>query len=207
MIDYVPFNQQEFYRWVSDLGDRTYRLNYQLDSNSTVVDAGGYLGEWADNINAFYGSTVYVFEPLSDLYNGIKSKFSNNPKIVPYKCAIGNKNCELTISVDTDSSSVFNQESDKKETIQCIDVKNFLEDNNINVIDLFKINIEGGEYDLLERLIELEVVSKIKNFQIQFHRFIPDCDLRRKNIQSVLSKTHEQNWNYEWIWENWKLKD
>lgn len=207
MIDYVPFNEQEFYRWVSDLGDRTYRLNYQLDSNSIVVDAGGYLGEWADNINAFYGSTVYVFEPLSDLYNGIKSKFSNNPNIIPYKCAIGNKNCELTISVDTDSSSVFNEESDKKETIQCIDVKTFLEDNNIDTIDLFKINIEGGEYDLLERLIELDIVSKIKNFQIQFHRFIPDCDMRRRNIQSVLSKTHEQNWNYEWIWENWKLKD
>lgn len=206
MIDYIPFNQEEFHRWINDSGDYTLRLNYDLTPSSVVIDAGGYLGQWAEDISRRYESIIFVLEPLSSLYENLENRFSQNPKVIPCNFAIGNKNCEMNISVDTDSSSLFNSEASVTETIQCVDVKDFLKDKNIKTVDLFKINIEGGEYDLLERLIELNLLTTVKNFQIQFHRFIPECDTRRKRIQDALSETHEQTWNYEWIWENWKLK-
>lgn len=207
MIDYVPFNESEFVRWIQDRGDETHRLNYNLNKNSIVVDAGGYIGQWAYDINSIYESNVYVLEPLSNLYKSICSRFTNNPKVVCYNFAIGSSNCEMEISVDTDSSSLYNTEADNKEVIKCIDVKDFLNDNSIQFIDLFKINIEGGEYDLLERIIELNLINKVKDFQIQFHRFIPECAERRERIQQTLSQTHNLTWNYDWIWENWSLKN
>ena len=207
MIDYVPFNEGEFIRWLQDSGDQTLRLNYPLDFNSTVVDAGGYLGQWANDISIRYNSTVLVLEPLKELHEKIQGRFLYNPKIVPLNYAISNKTGEVMISDNTDSSSLFDSEAEATQTIQCKDVKEFIEENNIGVIDLLKVNIEGAEYDLLERIIELNLLPKIKNLQIQFHRFIPDCAARRKAIQDKLSETHECNWNYEWIWENWKLKD
>ena len=207
MIDYVPFNQLEFNRWIQDNGDKTLRLQYLLEADSVVIDAGGYLGQWTYDINSRYDSIVFVLEPLQDLYPKIEDRFSSNPKVIPLKYAIANKTEELSIAINGDGSSLYNTSTDAVEIIKCKDVKEFIEENNIDIIDLFKINIEGAEYDLLERLIELELMPKIKNLQIQFHRFIPDCDLRRDSIIAELSKTHERSWNYEWIWENWKLKD
>ena len=39
-------------------------------------------------------------------------------------------------------------------------------------IDLLKINIEGGEYEVLENLIENDLIKNIDNIQIQFHDFV-----------------------------------
>ena len=69
-----------------------------------------------------------------------------------------------------------------------------------------KINIEGGEYDLLEHLIETGFVKNIFDLQIQFHDFIPNARGRMENIQKKLKKTHKLSYQYEFVWESWKLK-
>jgi FkbM family methyltransferase len=204
-MDYVSFNQNEFNRWIQDRGDMTLRLTYPLNESSVVIDAGGYKGDWAENIFIGYECFVYVLEPLKSFHDSIAYKFQGNNKIVPLNIALSNKNEEAKISTAGDSSSMF-AGGDKVETIKCIDVKDFFITNKIDEVDLMKINIEGSEYDLLERIIELDLHKKIKNFQIQFHRFIENCDVRRKAIQEALSETHNCTWNYDWIWENWQIK-
>jgi len=52
-----------------------------------------------------------------------------------------------------------------------------------------------------------EILKKIKNIQVQYHIFIDDHEKRRSLINSELEKTHERTWNYEWVWENWKIKN
>ena len=71
---------------------------------------------------------------------------------------------------------------------------------------MLKINIEGGEYDLLESILESNIQNKIINFQIQFHDFVPNSEIRMKKIQDKLSQTHQITFNYPFVWENWKLK-
>ena len=36
--------------WLADNGDKTYRLDYNLNENSVVFDLGGYEGQWASDI-------------------------------------------------------------------------------------------------------------------------------------------------------------
>lgn len=74
----------------------------------------------------------------------------------------------------------------------------------IKNINLLKINIEGGEYDLLEHIIQHNLQEKIENIQVQFHKNIDDSECRRKNIQQLLKKTHVLTYNYDFIWENWQ---
>jgi FkbM family methyltransferase len=205
-MNYIPFNFAEFNRWVSDNGDNTLRLSYPLNRSSIVVDAGGYMGNWTNDISRKYDCFVYVLEPLKMYHNHIIDKFKNNNKIIPLNIALSNKTEETTMSIEQDGSSIFANVEGKMESIQCIDIKDFFTSNNIECIDLIKINIEGSEYDLLERIIELNLHKKIKNLQIQFHVFIENCDLRRQAIRNALSETHECTWNYEFIWENWKIK-
>ena len=68
-----------------------------------------------------------------------------------------------------------------------------------------KINIEGAEYELLTRLIEVGLVKNIKNIQIQFHNFSCDSRVHMEEIQRVLGQTHRLTYQYEFVWENWEL--
>jgi len=68
-----------------------------------------------------------------------------------------------------------------------------------------KINIEGGEYEVLYRLINSGYVKKCKNLQIQFHVFVKDCAIRREEIRSKLLETHHLTYDYPFTWENWEL--
>ena len=69
--------------------------------------------------------------------------------------------------------------------------------------DLIKINIVGGEYEVLEILLKNNMISIFKNIQVQFHDFIVDNAKERMNaIQKKLALTHVLTFQYEFVWEN-----
>lgn len=74
------------------------------------------------------------------------------------------------------------------------------------MIDLVKIDIEGGEYDVLPQLIETGLISRIRFLQIQFHRFVDGAVQKRENLREHLRKTHTESWCYPFIWESWEAK-
>lgn len=193
----------EIDKWNRDRGDSTLRLNYELNENSIVFDLGGYKGEWAQKIYDKYGCNVYVFEPVNSFYNTIVDKFQKNEKIKIYNFGLSNNNSEETISIEGDSSSIFSS-SGNIENILLKSFSEFIKETEIKNIDLMKINIEGGEFDLLDHLIKEDFIKSIKNIQVQFHRFIDDYDRRRDIIREELTKTHKETYCYEFIWENWK---
>jgi len=195
---------KEVLRWVADKGDETLRLNYQeLNDNSLVFDCGGYKGEFASNIFSKYCCKVYVFEPVKKYAQNIQEKFSKNPKIKVYPFGLGAKKDNFAISVNENSSSIF-KEGGEKSIAEIICFKDFFAENNIDYIHLIKINIEGGEYDLLNHIIETGLISRIGNLQIQFHNFVPNAKNLREIIQQKLKKTHNLTYNYDFVWENWK---
>lgn len=191
--------------WRAANGDQTLRLNYPiLTQESIVVDAGGYEGQWASDIFGKYTCNVFIFEPVPSYFSAIQSRFENNKKITVYNTGLSNKNVETTLTLLDDSSSAF-KIGERKEVVKMVDASTFFEGHNIDDIDLIKINIEGGEYDLLENLIESGYTKKIKNIQVQFHDFIPDAENRMKALQDKLAQTHHLTYNFPFVWENWEI--
>lgn len=192
--------------WFRDKGDETLRLNYPLSEKSIVFDVGGYKGEFATSIMNKYNCIVHTFEPIPEFYSIIENKFSNNNKLISHRFGLSNRTHAQQIAVLDNSSSVFASSGDKIQ-IQLKNVIEFMQENEIAKVDLIKINIEGGEYDLLECLIQNNLINSFVNIQVQFHDFvIENARNRMSNIQSVLSKTHELTYQYDFVWENWKLK-
>lgn len=204
MIEYIPHNLNEYLRWIQDNGDKTKRLDYNLDENSIVFDVGGYQGEWSKDIYNKYKSNIYIFEPVQKFYKQIKEIFESIEKIKVYNFGLGGQNANQKIFFEEDASSIFNN-NDEYFNIEIVDINEFIKNNNIVNIDLLKLNIEGSEYDVLDSLIKKNNLSKIKNLQIQFHRNIVDCSQRRDIIRNKLSKTHKLTYDYSFIWENWQL--
>ena len=73
-------------------------------------------------------------------------------------------------------------------------------------IDLLKVNIEGGEYELLPFLIRSGWIKKIVDLQVQFHTIGAEYVSAREAIRSALSKTHVESWCYWFVWESWTIQ-
>jgi len=192
-------------KWHDIDGENTFRISYKLDENSIVFDLGGYVGEWSKKIFSSYGSNIFIFEPVLRFVKIMRKEFSNNKKIKIFRFGLSNRDDDVYINIDETASSIF-KGGNNKEKIRLVNIEKFLNENSIGRIDLMKINIEGGEYDLLDFMLDKELVYMVKNIQIQFHQFVPNSKSRMKEIHDRLRETHDLTYQHIFINENWKLK-
>lgn len=193
-------------RWYAERGDRSLRLDYpDLDPNSIAFDLGGWRGDWASDIYSKYNCRVMVFEPVPDYADEINRRFERNGKIEVFTFGLGGKDEELPIFLGSEGSSTTRNRNNEgtTQTVTLRRFSDFVAEQKIEAIDLVKMNIEGGEYDLLEHLIETGIVARVKHLQIQFHDFIPNAVHRRDRIRENLAKTHSEQFNYTFVWEGW----
>ena len=192
------------YKWVKDNAEHLL-TEYDLTSNSIVLDLGGYKGDWTEKIYNKYNCNIFIFEPVSLFHNKIKKRFDKKEKIHVFNFGLSNSTCESKIFLNKDGSSIYKIKNSSYEIIKLKDIIETIKDLDIKSIDLLKINIEGGEYAVLPRLINSNYVKICRNIQIQFHKFIENAVNLRIKIQEDLSKTHHLTYYYPWVWENWEI--
>lgn len=190
-------------KWMADNGDKTLRLDYDLNEESVVIDGGGYVGGWSTDIYNKYKCNIYIFEPVKYYFDLLTKKFIENDKVHVYHVGLSNSNKDIDISISSDSSSVYNKNG-KMENIKLVDIKSFLGDLDIDKVDLMKLNVEGEEYNILDRMIETDMVKDFDNLQIQFHRFVDKYDDRKKFIDSKILTSHTTTYEYNYVWVNYK---
>jgi FkbM family methyltransferase len=195
--------QYQYSKWVIDDGERNLFTNYPLNSKSVVIDVGGYKGIFSDRIFSIYNSHIIIFEPVKSYFAILKNKYVNAKNIKVFNYGLSNKNSNQKIYLSGDSTSLF-RASDNSEKIKLIDIATIIK--KFKTIDLLSINIEGGEYDVLERLIDTNLIKKIKFLQVQFHHFIPNANSRRKKIVKDILKTHKIHFSYPFVWESFSLR-
>jgi len=192
-------------KWHADNGDFTHRLNYNLNQDSIVLDLGGHEGWFTEQINNKYKSKIFCFEPIKKFASQIELKFLNFNNIKIFPLAVSNKNGKDIIYYNDNSSSTHVITKDKIE-IDCITLDKIMVENNIDFIDLIKINIEGDEYSLLEYMIKNNLINMCNNIQVQFHVIIENYKMRYDYIRYELEKTHHLTYEYPFVWENWEKK-
>jgi FkbM family methyltransferase len=196
---------REVQRWQRDGGDSAMRFDYPLNAGSVVIDAGGFKGQWASDVFARYQCQVHVFEPIPTFAEGIAKRFTKNPAIHTHAFALGASDRVEEARIGSSASSVFGS-SGEVVKIRFVDVAKWLDEEKLATVDLIKINIEGGEYELLERLLETGAITRFHHIQVQFHDFVPDAAGRMQRILERLAATHAPTYQYRFVWENWVLK-
>ncbi len=192
----------EFYR----TGGNSKLYDVLIDSNDLIIDIGGYKGEWTANMLIKYGCKSVIYEPIPNFANICKEKFRFNKNVAVINAAVGGSTRKTYFSfADNGTSEFVNNTVDKIEA-DVIDIAEILEMNKLE-IGCIKMNIEGGEYELLERLIESNKISKIKALLIQFHRQPENFESRYNEIQSKLKLTHRQKFSHYMVWELWEIID
>jgi FkbM family methyltransferase len=192
-------------RYYADGGDVRFRFDYALEPDSVVLDLGGYEGDWAGDLHGRQRCRIHVFEPVQRFASAIRERFRDNPDIEVHALALGNGERTETIHIRGASSSLYKGRAEAEE-IRFIDVADWFAASGIDEVALMKINIEGGEYELLERMIEAGLIPRVRDIQVQFHNFAPDAPERMAAIQQALALTHEPTYQYRFVWENWRRR-
>lgn len=199
--------QENISRWFSDKGDETLRLDYPLGSNSLVFDLGGYLGDFTAKIAERYDCYVFLFEPSVHFFEKCVQRFKSNPKIRCFNYALSDEDGTVQLSRENDGSSISRLSAGvTHEEILVRNISRVIADLDVQEINLIKINIEGAEFAVLSKLISSGLMSKIDHLQVQFHEFFQNSWKLRDQIRLELSKTHQESWNYPFVWESWERK-
>lgn len=192
-----------FYKFRRENGEAKRMDLSFLSADDTVFDFGGFKGEWALHAFNHNGPTVHVFEPHPTFATQIEDRFSDNPKIITHALALGTSDGTLDLSDDGDASSALTtRQNAVSGRVQ--KAATFLAEM-ASPVTLAKLNIEGGEYDLLLALDQADWLKNIKKLQIQFHIYSEADIAARDAIRRTLSKTHTCDWEYPFVWEQWTL--
>lgn len=187
-------------KWFDMDGDNTYRVRYPLTEFSRVLDIGAYVGDWSYAIFNRYQCKIEAFEPVSSNWEAASKRLGGLKNVFLYKAAVGPRNDLIRINLSEDGSSFF-KDSNRNELVE---VKSVLEVLGDMPTALMKLNIEGGEYDLLDTLLSSNKIELITDLQVQFHTCVPEYEKRYESIKKALSGSHYLTYRFPYVWENWK---
>jgi FkbM family methyltransferase len=179
-----------------------------IDQDCIAVDLGAYRGDWTSEIVDRYRCAVYAFEPNPALLTTLVDRFQNNNDVTVLGYGLGAGDRTARLAKDGPGSSIHRSRGMFGQVdVSIRDVVSVFSELALQHVDVMKINIEGEEYDVLERLAEAEWLPRIATLIIQFHEWLPRAHRRRRNICDRLRETHDQMWCYPWVWELWRIRE
>jgi FkbM family methyltransferase len=185
-------------------------LLYEADlhAGSTVLDVGAYDGAWAEGIVDRSGATVYAFEPDPTSLRKLHTRFPAGSPVTVLGYGLAGADRTVDLGLAGPGSSVYEHAGlFGTARVELRDVVGVLDELGLETVDLLKVNIEGGEYDLFDRLIGAGRLGAMRHVSVQFHEWHPKAHARRASIRRALGVDHEQVWCYPWIWELWRRRD
>lgn len=193
-------------RFFSTAGE-THLVTHDLDERSLVLDVGGFVGEWTQAIVERYGCRVMIFEPMPRYCREIARRFGDNPNVVVRECGLSDRSAEVRMQDSFMGSSVFGRNPQVAARME--DVADLFAELGDQQVDLIKINIEGGEYALLERMLEKDLLVRCRKIIVQFHDQYHrrrDAAAWRASIIARMEKTHVPVFQYPFVWEGWEAR-
>ena len=176
-------------------GNELLVANLDLGIESVVIDAGGYEGDWTDEMLCRYGLSSIIFEPNPHNAMLLRARYKANERVGVIEVALSNRSGTATFKQQGAGSTLA---LDGNVLVKLCDI------NKQFIPDCLKLNIEGEEYNVLERMLSTDR-RRPRYILVQFHQS-PNCNRRREKIQLDLSKTHTCVFDYPFVWELWKLK-
>lgn len=191
--------------WSRDGGEAMRMRFGSLGPEDTLLDFGGFEGEWAARMHAACGCRLHVFEPHPAFVERLRARFARNDAIVLHPFAVGSADGTLPLSDDGDASSALSGRGAVQGMVRAASkVMAELPEARFAVA---KINIEGGEYDLLPALIDAGALPRIDTLQVQFHLYErAHLDIRADLVRRI-EATHAPDWSYPFVWEQWTRRD
>lgn len=184
-----------------------FAITYDSNKSSIFIDCGGYDGCSATKfVMRYQFFDSITFEPNPALWH----YYATIPTALVKKAVyISNQAVDLIIDdIDGDGSSLMESkkidffgtkpnEKFQKIPVECLDIVEIINKAS-ELYDqiVLKLDIEGAEYEVLQRLLDFGLVSKIKVIYAEFHW--NKCEISEDRHLDILEKLRREVAVIEW---------
>lgn len=176
-INFEPFDCS-YRNYIEFFADNIYSP-FNINDMDTVLDIGANVGLFAKYMYSKNAKKVILVEANPLLDKNIKTVLdSDYEKSKTYLAPLTGKKQVVKFNYSTRNSTigthVFDNtndtyfELDSSMDLETITLDEIIQENNLETISLFKCDIEGGEYELIDSLTD-EQMNIIEKFIIEFH--------------------------------------
>lgn len=205
------------YRFVLSNTDRAIILKQKelydavmgsVDENSVCIDCGANTGQetlpWAER-----GAEVYAFEPHPECFRILEEKMARYGKVHLYEQGVWHKDSKMNLyfregAGDTgvsESSSLLkskpNVDEDSYVEVEIIDLVEFIRGLGKRV-DVLKIDIEGAEVELVQKIIDTKIYKEIGLILVETHEQIEEISEGIQRLRWLVVDQNIKNINLEW---------
>ncbi len=165
-------------------------LKNLIEEINVYVDVGAHKGTYTDLvIKNFKTKKILMFEPQDKIYNFLKNKYKHHQSVLIINKALSEKKeylnfnfnkHDLTSSLSTLDpnnsylklkAKLFSTDTkgmiEKKLKIETSTLFSVMEETNIEVIDLLKIDTEGHEFQVIKGI--KDKIKNVKFILVEFH--------------------------------------
>ena len=187
-------------------------LNYLLKLDIKIAfDIGAHEGETLEYFQKIKSiNKIYSFEPQIKIYKKLYEKFNSNNKIILNNLALSNNIEDKVFFINALSSTssfslldetslwlkiknmILNEKDSIKESIslKTSTIDHYVNEHNIDKIDLLKIDTEGHELEVLKGALKTIKEHKVKFILIELHFSKMYQNYSKKKIESFLAKNN-----------------
>lgn len=184
----------------------------QLSKDDIFIDCGANVGQ--ETIPAAeIGAVVYAFEPNPFAFEELQEQTKSYGNVHLFNKAVWDRNTTMKLFLHENSdqdelhwstgSSLLeekgNVRKDKFVEVEVIDLTEFIKKLN-KKIKVLKIDVEGSEFEILEKLIEEELYNQIEHILVETHQQkIPSLQDKYEKILKLINQRNIKNINLNWI--------
>lgn len=161
------------------------------------IDCGSNLGQGYENLTKILdlkNDEVYMFEPSRYCYEKLVETYSNNPNVHLNQKAVWNKNETRILNIefcpiengyyggatnilmenfkilDRDKELMDEWPPKVSDEVECVDLSEFILKNiDITQNIILKIDIEGAEYEVIDKMINDDTLRHINTIAVEWH--------------------------------------
>jgi FkbM family methyltransferase len=167
------------------------------DSDDVVLDLGAHIGSFGILASHVRGCRVVAFEPDRDSMrlcraNAVLNGFEDRFKFV--EAAVGGADCTVRLhkALENWGHTIFSLGeglTGQSVDVPCYSLKKAIDALNSDFCAFVKVNIEGAEYEMIERTDE-ETLSRIGALAGEVH-----YDIANRSPEHMISKLKASNFN------------
>ena len=178
-----------------------------IKPNDIVVDIGAHVGMFSMYANEKGAKQIYAFEPTPSTFKYTSKNLGRLKNVKTFNYAMSGHNGHIQFiivgpstvcsSYTNVNNNEYNEDTNSKKTIDipCMDFHTFADNNEVDRIDVMKIDCEGGENDIFPTISDDYLKYRIRKLYMEVHNFLPE---KEDNINFCLGMVNRlKNLGYE----------
>lgn len=145
-----------------------------IAKDSTILDLGANIGTFSVYASIAGAKKIHAYEPNTEAYDLLCKNIELNNLlniVIPHKKAISSisyTQVKFPAEASPQNKIIEGDECEEYELVNTINLKDIVGENNLDIVDLLKLDCQGIEYDIINN-IDLETISRICSIKMEYH--------------------------------------